>query len=773
MERKQLTTNEKDSQMNSKPFSTAITNPNQPRAIAAIGLLIIFLLGLIHTVLYKHYQPDDAFIYLVYAKNFLDGHGLTFNGALVEGYSSVLWTVLVTAISWFGMDPLMAAKALGWSAYLALALLLAWIHRGVTDKLYAPLFSISIYFAAPSIAMWASGAMEAVLFSMFLAAAAFTYFYARLITPSNRLYLISGVLFGLVSLTRPEGFALVGSVLAFELILFLHHRKWELTGAAITCFTWATITAAMFIGRWVIYDQWFPTTVGAKTGNLSWQMQLGSAYIIDFLKHHYVLIVVYAGSLAYAAARIRKSNPNQYFLVWFLTILVFGYIAFNWLVGGDWMLGWRFITPIIPFIALTIGITLGKINSRISPLILAAVVISLLTQTIELHTLSSKQVESDKGDILMGQYIQSLNLSPSTQIAVIDAGAIPYYAGLPTIDMIGLNDSYLSKLPGGFLQKYDNDYVLAQKPEIIQFHTKYINDKGDVAPTEAFRGSLVLFYTQEFQRWYMRDTKSPVPHLFVRREKALDHTFLDTYFDADLTARKKLPEQIEVTLRKTGDGIWLNQSSQHLEGGGVYIKATTLMNDGKIVSESLTPIDNPMIKGDEFTTIINIPKHKEWTRTILCPTLLGVQDYGLCAQNGGIQISNNRPSQPIKLGKPVAHNDNSLLFLGWSFPETNHTWSLGKNSTISFYHDGPSMNVVASMDISPQGDQKLLMYANDLNIYEGSINSPSTLTTKVFELKSGINAIHIEHPDAGQPSPNDPRHISIAFKFITITPSNK
>jgi len=45
---------------------------------------------------------------------------------------------------------------------------------------------------------------------------------------------------------------------------------------------------------------------------------------------------------------------------------------------------------------------------------------------------------------------------PGDSIAVVDAGAIPYFSGVKTIDMPGLNDRHIAHLPGGFMLKYDN-----------------------------------------------------------------------------------------------------------------------------------------------------------------------------------------------------------------------------------------------------------------------------------------------------------------------------
>ena len=51
-------------------------------------------------ILYEFIQPtsqaDDAYISYRYAQNLVDGHGLIFNvGERVEGYSNLLWTLIV------------------------------------------------------------------------------------------------------------------------------------------------------------------------------------------------------------------------------------------------------------------------------------------------------------------------------------------------------------------------------------------------------------------------------------------------------------------------------------------------------------------------------------------------------------------------------------------------------------------------------------------------------------------------------------------------------
>lgn len=729
-------------------------------------LITIFTLGFFHSYWYKFFQPDDAFIYLVYVKSFLNGLGLTYNGELVEGYSSIVWTLLITGLAWLGIDPLVVSKWVGWIFYLIIGGLIIWIHQvTLVEKKPTYLISLILFFSIPPLAMWAAGAMETIVFASLIFVAVLSYYYGRIARPSLKVMMLSGIFFGLLSATRPEGFALVGTVLAFEFILAIHKRKLELIFPITTIIIYTVLTAITFIGRWFVYGEWFPTTVNAKTGNLAWQLQLGKNYIIGFIAQYPLLVISYILSIAYLLI-IKRSNCKQYFLAWISLIVVSGYLLFNLLVGGDWMLGWRFLVPILPFAALTIGIAVSNFWGRGAIIIIIILLVSLAPKTVELHKAAFKQAESDKGDIIMGQYIRSLNLPKTTKIAVIDAGAIPYYSGLPTIDMIGLNDRHISKLPGGFLQKYDNNYVLSQKPTIIQFHTKYVTDKGDIAPTESFRGSLVLFYTPEFQKWYEHDKNSPVPHLFKRREQPLKHTFLDTYYNLDMSWKQDQTNSINITLKKTGDGIWIAQQSDHLEAGVVYLHVIAHKTNGKIIYEAYHSIPKNMMKNDQVTMKLNLPDIKGNYIYTICPVLLGIRDFPTCSNGDAIEISHlSEEIQPISEGA-VAFNDERLLLRGWSVPEKSFVWSLGSESFIEFNIKDYSLIKTISLSLEAFGNQSLEIYLNDKQVFKSNVTNTTTINFSAKSLKEGKNTIHLIHPDAKIPSPQDQRLIAIALKQI-------
>ncbi len=84
------------------------------------GICILFLVNV------KRYNfiSDDSFITLRYARNLVQGEGLVFNpGERVEGFTNMLWTLLLSLCGVIGIDLLAAARILGVVAGLATIIL--------------------------------------------------------------------------------------------------------------------------------------------------------------------------------------------------------------------------------------------------------------------------------------------------------------------------------------------------------------------------------------------------------------------------------------------------------------------------------------------------------------------------------------------------------------------------------------------------------------------------------------------------------------------------
>ena len=80
-------------------------------AAAALPALCVFLVQVGWT--YPFFS-DDSFISLRYAERLLEGQGLTWtDGERVEGYSNLLWVLLVALFGACGVELVTAARALG------------------------------------------------------------------------------------------------------------------------------------------------------------------------------------------------------------------------------------------------------------------------------------------------------------------------------------------------------------------------------------------------------------------------------------------------------------------------------------------------------------------------------------------------------------------------------------------------------------------------------------------------------------------------------------
>ena len=82
---------------------------SRPRMLL-FGLVAV----LVFLALLNRFIQDDAFISFQYARNLVEGNGLTFNpGERVEGYTNFLWTLLISAGVAIGAEPILWSYVLG------------------------------------------------------------------------------------------------------------------------------------------------------------------------------------------------------------------------------------------------------------------------------------------------------------------------------------------------------------------------------------------------------------------------------------------------------------------------------------------------------------------------------------------------------------------------------------------------------------------------------------------------------------------------------------
>ena len=146
---------------------------------------------------------DDAWIHFQFARNLARGEGFAFNpGEPTAGSTAPLWTLLLAAVYAAGGGFPAGAKALSGASYL-LSLLAAFaLGKCLTGRRWAAWLAAAVA-AVNGRLVWAGlSALETPLFAALTLMAAASHLRKRAAT---RYHLRTAALFGLASLTRPEG----------------------------------------------------------------------------------------------------------------------------------------------------------------------------------------------------------------------------------------------------------------------------------------------------------------------------------------------------------------------------------------------------------------------------------------------------------------------------------------------------------------------------------------------------------------------------------------
>ncbi len=277
--------------------------------LAVVALLILicsFYLG--HVRAYD-FVSDDTFITLRYAENLAEGHGLVFNhNDRIEGFSSPLWTIVLSAAHGVGLDLLPTSRILGTVIGLVALVLLYLLVSAASDHEVHPLIAGIAPLALASngsFACWAASGMETMLYTALLVVSFLAAFSGRL-----RLATLSTMA---LILTRPES-AIAVAVLG--LFLLLRHREYGWKRIALWGIASCGTAVALFASRYLYYGQWLPNTFYAKTGGGLEAIGRGFVYLRQYAADHEGLVLmslplIYAAIAGNAKQRCLALSPRQ------------------------------------------------------------------------------------------------------------------------------------------------------------------------------------------------------------------------------------------------------------------------------------------------------------------------------------------------------------------------------------------------------------------------------------------------------------------------------
>jgi hypothetical protein len=298
------------------------------------ALAATLVLWLAHASVYA-FVTDDAYISFRYARNLAEGHGLVFNdGEHVEGYTNLLWVLLLAALSVLGADPSQAALPLSLLATVGLwacvAAYGARVLRPGEHRLWIALPCLLLALTR-SVAVWSTSGLETRLFELLVVAGALSL-VARLAVaraaPAPSL-VIPAALLALATLTRPDGLLVAGSCAVVGGIALMR-RPGALGRIAPAALLYAAVVGGHFLARYAYYGDWLPNTYYAKVSGQDW-LEYGGWFALAFGREYWVVLWIVPLALA-LFAHVRRGT---WFVPGVFLAVVLPHAAYIVSIGGD------------------------------------------------------------------------------------------------------------------------------------------------------------------------------------------------------------------------------------------------------------------------------------------------------------------------------------------------------------------------------------------------------------------------------------------------------
>jgi hypothetical protein len=425
-------------------------------------------------------MADDALITLRYAQRLLDGFGLTWTeGIPVEGYSNLLWTLLIAAVGKFGFELLTVARVLGVIfGILNVYLIIDYVSKRFQKAIPILLITLFFYTMSGTVSIWSMAGLEQPLVAFLSLWAVVKYFDFRDFEINSSLW-YSSLALGLLCITRPDGVILSVVIGIYHLIA----NKSNLKVATTQILKLAVFPSLFYFGqllfRIYFYGELVPNTALVKVTPSFFHALSGLKYNLKFIYSISTLFIPFA---IFAVLLIRNNNKRINLLLSILTVWFF-YLVF---VGGDIFMAFRHHFYSIVFIILVLAEGLNELlesnyykrKKKLFQLLFAVSGLIFLYQQfeyiyyedIETFTWTSNQKT-------LALELKATFEKEQPLIAVDAAGSLPYWTMFPSLDMLGLNDYYIARhkpnnMGGGYIghELGDPEYTLDQKPDIIQLH---------------------------------------------------------------------------------------------------------------------------------------------------------------------------------------------------------------------------------------------------------------------------------------------------------------
>jgi len=395
------------------------------------GVALCMALYCFHAVWFSTWLIEDAAISYAFADHFASGEGFVAypGGEPVEGFSNPTWTLLLSLTAWLGLPPWTMGKLLGVGfGLLAIPLSYLWARRTAPEDpgnwaLIAPL-AVAM---STQHTLWAAAGLENGLFNLLLVAAV-----VRILHEGDApRWGVSGLLLGLLAITRPEapmyagvialfgavgamkagGKRWVGSFLVAGLSPFLGWHAWRYwtfawelpntyyakqTDEKFQPFAWGK-RGWHYVRNWAlvsVHGFMLPVfTLGQSGvhGKLGWVGIAATSLVIGILSTGVGWIRTYGpidlppeplfviqlrvtvlvlAAVGFPLLGILRPHARPRILAWVLTLCALFFAIYT---GGDWMRGYRWLSMAAIPLAVLLADAARELAHAVQPAVVAAI----------------------------------------------------------------------------------------------------------------------------------------------------------------------------------------------------------------------------------------------------------------------------------------------------------------------------------------------------------------------------------------------------------------
>lgn len=407
---------------------------------------------------------DDAYISYRYALNLVEGHGLVFNpGERIEGYSNLLWVLVAALLLQFSPPSLLHFGISLLNVGLAVASMLVLeneLRRRHGEQ--RALAGAAIWALYPFLWQWIGSGLEAIAVVLVQLLIWRALSRADIESPWRSLALLLSV----AVLLRADGFVLVFLVAGHYL---LNLKKTE---AAKVLLLGMPATLALFGFRLVYFQDFLPSTYYVKVAHGLPTRLLASAKNLTDLLFEYLLAPFLLALLWLVWQKLGVWRNERRLEVPAEISLAFGLLAYWLYIGGDHF-NIRFLLVLVPLAAAVIVGPLFEGLTRDRRVYALLLVFTFYGGLVWIREDFRPRLDRYDSWIELGIFLGEKY--PNALLAAEAVGKTPYFSRLRTIDMLGLCDAHIAKLPPvrhsipGH-EKSDPAYVLSRRPDVIVGH---------------------------------------------------------------------------------------------------------------------------------------------------------------------------------------------------------------------------------------------------------------------------------------------------------------